>query len=42
MKIAFDKIPGFNKLPPVLRNNPKLAFVVIFSLAIALDRKSVV
>ena len=36
MKIAFDKIPGFNKLPPVLRNNPKLAFVVIFSLSIAL------
>ena len=36
MKIAFDKIPGFNKLPPVLRNNPKLAFVVIFSLTIAL------
>ncbi len=36
MKIAFDKIPGFNKLPPVLRNNPKLAFAVIFSLTIAL------
>ncbi len=36
MKIAFDKIPGFNKLPPVLRNNPKLAFMVIFSLTIAL------
>jgi len=36
MKIAFDKIPGFNKLPPVLRNNPKLAFAVIFTLTIAL------
>lgn len=36
MKIALDKIPGFNKLPPVLRNNPKLAFTVIFSLTIVL------
>jgi len=36
MKIPFDKIPGFNKLPPVLRNNPKLAIVVILSLTIAL------
>ena len=26
MKIPFDKIPGFNKLPPVLRNNPKFSF----------------
>ncbi len=36
MKIPFDKIPGFNKLPPVLRNNPKLAFVVISCLVIVL------
>jgi len=36
MKIPFDKIPGFNKLPPVLRNNPKLAIVVVLSLTIAL------
>ncbi len=36
MKIPFDKIPGFNKLPPVLRNNPKLTFVIISSLSIAL------
>ena len=36
MKLTLDKIPGFNKLPPVLRNNPKLAFAVIFSLTIAL------
>jgi len=36
MKITLDKIPGFNKLPPVLRNNPKLAFTIIFSLIIAL------
>ncbi|GEM_PF-882888 len=35
MKIPFDKIPGLNKLPSVLRNNPKLAFVVISSLSIA-------
>lgn len=35
MKISLDKIPGFNKLPPVLRNNPKLAFVVILLLTIA-------
>jgi hypothetical protein len=36
MKIPLDKIPGFNKLPPVLRNNPKLAFVVISCLIIVL------
>ena len=36
MKIPFDKIPGFNKLPPVLRNNPKLAFVMMFCLSIVL------
>ena len=36
MKISLDKIPGFNKLPPVLRNNPKLAFAVIFSLSVVL------
>ena len=32
MKIALDKIPGFNKLSPVLRNNPKLAVVIILIL----------
>ncbi len=36
MKIPFDKIPGFNKLPPALRNNPKLAFVIIFCLVVGL------
>lgn len=36
MKIPFDKIPGFNKLPPALRNNPKLSFVIISTLSIAL------
>jgi len=36
MKISFDKIPGFNKLPPVLRNNPKLAFAVISCLVVVL------
>lgn len=36
MKITLDKIPGFNKLPPVLRNNPKLTFVIIFCLIIVL------
>ena len=36
MKITLDKIPGFNKLPPVLRNNPKLTFVIISFLSIAL------
>jgi hypothetical protein len=36
MKIPLNKIPGFNKLPPVLRNNPKLAIVIILSLTIAL------
>jgi len=36
MKIAIDKIPGFNKLPPVLRNNPKFTFVIIFCLIIVL------
>lgn len=32
MKIAFDKIPGFNKLPKVARNNPKLAIIIISCL----------
>jgi hypothetical protein len=32
MRIQFDKIPGFNKLPPALRNNPKFAIIVISSL----------
>jgi hypothetical protein len=36
MKIAVDKIPGFNKLPPFLRSNPKLALAVIFSLVVVL------
>ncbi len=36
MKIPFDKIPGFNKLPSALRNNPKLACVIISTLSIAL------
>ncbi|MBI4706872.1 MAG: TraB/VirB10 family protein [Candidatus Omnitrophica bacterium] len=36
MKISLDKIPGFNKLPPVLRNNPKLAFVIISCLVVVL------
>ncbi len=36
MKITLDKIPGFNKLPPVLRNNPKLAIVIISCLVTAL------
>ncbi len=36
MKIAIDKIPGFNKLPPFLRNNPKLALAVIFCFAVVL------
>ena len=36
MKITLDKIPGFNKLPPALRNNPKLTFVIIFCLIIVL------
>lgn len=36
MKIPLDKIPGFNKLPPVLRNNPNLAFVVMLCLGIVL------
>ena len=36
MKIAFDKIPGFNKLPSVLRNNPKFAIVIISCLVIVL------
>ncbi len=36
MKITLDKIPGFNKLPPALRNNPKLAFVIIFCLVVGL------
>ncbi len=32
MRMQFDKMPGFNKLPPALRNNPKSAIIVIFSL----------
>ncbi|MDD2731034.1 MAG: TraB/VirB10 family protein [Candidatus Portnoybacteria bacterium] len=36
MKIAIDKIPGFNKLPPFLRNNPKLALAVIFCFTVIL------
>ena len=36
MKITLDKIPGFNKLPPVLRNNQKLTFIIISSLSMAL------
>ena len=36
MKITLDKIPGFNKLPAWLRNNPKLAIVIIFCLFITL------
>ena len=36
MKITLDKIPGFNKLPASLRNNPKLAIVIIFCLFITL------
>ncbi len=36
MKIALDKIPGFNKLPKVARNHPKFAIVVISCLVIVL------
>jgi len=36
MKIPLDKIPGFNKLPKVARNNPKFTIVVILALLIAL------
>ena len=36
MKISLDKIPGFNKLPQVARNNPKFTVVVILTLAVAL------
>ena len=36
MKITLNKIPGFNKLPPVLRNNQKLTFIIISSLSMAL------
>ena len=36
MKIPFDKIPGFNKLPKVARDNPKFAIVIICCLAIVL------
>ncbi|MFA5276696.1 MAG: hypothetical protein WC417_07385, partial [Candidatus Omnitrophota bacterium] len=36
MKIPLEKIPGFNKLPPVLRNNPKLAIVIISCLVVVL------
>jgi len=36
MKIPLDKILKFNKLPPVLRNNPKLTFVILSSLCVVL------
>ena len=36
MKIPLDKILKFNKLPPVLRDNPKLTFVIISSLCVVL------
>ena len=36
MKITLDRIPGFNKLPAWLRNNPKLAIIIIFCLFITL------
>jgi len=32
MRMQLDKMPGFNKLPPALRNNPKSAIIIIFSL----------
>ena len=37
MRIQFDKIPGFNKLPPGLRNNPKSAIIIILSLVSVLS-----
>lgn len=36
MKMTLEKIPGFNKLPAVLRHNPKFAFTIIVSLVIVL------
>jgi hypothetical protein len=36
MKIPLNKISGFNKLPPFLRNNPRLALAVIFCLVVVL------
>jgi hypothetical protein len=33
MKISLDKIPGFNKLPKVARNNPKFTIAVVLILA---------
>ncbi|TRZ48343.1 hypothetical protein D4Q80_04080 [bacterium] len=36
MKLPIGKILRFNKLPPVLRNNPKLAIAIILSLTVAL------
>lgn len=37
MRMQFDKMPGFNKLPPAMRNNPKSAIIVIFSLVSVLS-----
>ena len=36
IKFSLDRIPGFNKLPPVLRNNPKLSLAIISCLSITL------
>lgn len=36
MSVALEKIPGLRKIAPILRNNPKLAFAVIISLAAVL------
>jgi hypothetical protein len=36
MKIPLDKMPLVNKLPPFLRNNPRLALAVIFCLVVVL------
>lgn len=36
IKLPFSKIPGFNNLPPALRNNPKLLIFVVVSLILAL------
>ncbi|RJP30001.1 MAG: hypothetical protein C4533_00040 [Candidatus Omnitrophota bacterium] len=36
MKIPLDKIPGFNKLPKVARDNPKFTVVVVLILTVAL------
>jgi len=36
MKMPLDKIPGFNKLPKVARDNPKFTVAVVLILAIAL------